>query len=206
MTISLIDIALYSGALFILFIVPGPVWLGIVARALSGGLQSAWPLALGVVLGDFIWPILAIFGVSWVVTLYADFLIVLKYLAVVMFFAMGVLLIRNAGKPISENNSLTKPGMWAGFVAGIILIMGNPKAVLFYMGALPGFFDLSKITHVDIAIIAIVSALVPLVGNLMLAVFVVQIKRLLVRPETLKRTNVVSGAMLIVVAGLIALT
>ena len=28
--------------------------------------------------------------------------------------------------------------MWAGFVAGLALILGNPKAILFYMGVLPG--------------------------------------------------------------------
>ena len=52
MTIALPDLLLYCGALVILFLTPGPVWLAIMARALSGGFGAAWPLALGV--GDVV--------------------------------------------------------------------------------------------------------------------------------------------------------
>ncbi|MGR3567612.1 MAG: LysE family translocator, partial [Pseudooceanicola nanhaiensis] len=51
MTITPSEIALYAGALVILFFTPGPVWLALTARALSGGFNAAWPLALGVVVG-----------------------------------------------------------------------------------------------------------------------------------------------------------
>ena len=30
--------------------------------------------------------------------------------------------------------------MLAGLLAGILVILGNPKAILFYIGILPGFF------------------------------------------------------------------
>ena len=74
MTASIFDLALYAGGIFVLFLTPGPVWMAIVARTLSGGIGSAWPLALGVVVGDILWPILAILGVSWVATQYDGFL------------------------------------------------------------------------------------------------------------------------------------
>ena len=67
MTVSFVELLLYAGGIFILFITPGPVWVAIVARTLSGGFTAAWPLALGVVVGDIIWPFLAILGVTWVV-------------------------------------------------------------------------------------------------------------------------------------------
>ena len=41
MTISVIDAALYAGALFILFLTPGPVWVALAARALAGGFHAA---------------------------------------------------------------------------------------------------------------------------------------------------------------------
>jgi threonine/homoserine/homoserine lactone efflux protein len=47
-------------------------------------------LALGVVVGDILWPILAILGVSWVATQYDGFLDVLKYAATLIFFALGI--------------------------------------------------------------------------------------------------------------------
>lgn len=206
MTVSATDLGLYALALFVLFLTPGPVWVAVLARTLSGGVQAAWPLALGVALGDAIWPFVAILGVSWLVTSVAGFMVALKWVAVAMFLAMGVLVIRSAGKQIGEDRRLTRPGMWAGFVAGFVAVTANPKAALLYMGLLPGFFDLTQVTWVDIAVIVPVSMLVPFVGNLLLAAFVDKIRRLLTSPSALRRVNVTAGALLIGVAGVIAVT
>ena len=203
MTATFWELAFYAGAIFILFITPGPVWLAVTARALSGGFRSAWPLALGVVVGDIIWPLLAILGVSWIVGVYGGFLVLLKWVAALMFLVMGALLCRHADHSISPNSKLTKPGMVAGFVAGLIAIMSNPKAILFYMGVLPGFFDLAEITRWDVVAIVLISTIVPFLGNLMLAAFFARIRQLLQKPEQLKRLNQASGVMLICVGALI---
>lgn len=199
MTISPSGLALYAGALFILFLTPGPVWVALTARALSGGFQAAWPLALGVVIGDALWPLLAILGVSWVVSAFDGFLVVLRYVASLVFLVMGVLLLRHPGASIAEDSRLTRPGMWAGFLAGLAVILGNPKAILFYMGVLPGFFDLSAIGGMDIAAIVAISMAVPLIGNLCFALFVDRARRLLASPDALRRTNRVAGVLLILV-------
>ncbi len=197
MTISAIDALFYAGALLILFLTPGPVWVALTARALSGGFQAAWPLALGVVVGDVLWPLLAILGVTWIVSVYAGFMALLRWVACLTFLAMGVLLIRHAGKSITGDSRLTRPGLWAGFFAGVAVILGNPKAILFYMGVLPGFFDLTRLTALDIAAICLLSLVVPLIGNLSLAVFLGRARRLLSSPTALRRTNTVSGVLLI---------
>ncbi|MDE0698642.1 MAG: LysE family transporter, partial [Boseongicola sp.] len=131
MTVTLTDVVLYSGALLILFLTPGPVWVALVARAMSGGFRSAWPLALGVAVGDVAWPLLAILGISWVVSVYADFILVLRWVACLTFLAMGGLIIWSRERTIASDSRLTRPGMWAGFVAGVAVILGNPKAILF---------------------------------------------------------------------------
>lgn len=199
MTIAIWDLALYALALFILFLTPGPVWLAIVARGLAGGFSSAWPLALGVMAGDAIWPVLAILGVSWIVSIYGGFLDVLAIVATLMFVAMGGLLIWHSDKNISTDSRLTRPGMWAGFVAGLIVILSNPKAILFYMGVLPGFFAVGSLTLIDITAIVLVSMVVPFLGNVILAAFMGKIRGLLSSPEQLKRLNLISGGLLICV-------
>ena len=206
MSISLIELALYAGALLVLFLTPGPVWVAMLARAMSGGYASAWPLAFGVVVGDVLWPLLAILGVSWIVSELSYFLVALKWVAVAMFLVMGIMLIRHAERPIDGNSKLTRPGKWAGFVAGLVVILGNPKAILFYMGLLPGFFDLSQLTRWDIVAICAISAVIPLVGNLVLAGSVGKIRKVLSSPEALKRMNVTAGVLLIVVAFVIPFT
>jgi threonine/homoserine/homoserine lactone efflux protein len=198
-TLTLSSLLLYAGAMGLLWLTPGPVWVAITARALSGGFASAWPLAFGVTLGDLVWPLVAIFGLSVIVDQVAGIMVALRMVAVVFFLVMGFLLIRNARRPVSGDCRLTKPGGWAGFMAGVAAILGNPKAVLFYMGALPGFFDLRHLTLPDIAVIALISMLVPLAGNLAMALAVGRARARLATPERMRKINLVSGGMLIVV-------
>lgn len=207
MSVSAFDLLLYAGAIFLLFATPGPVWVALIARAVSGGFHSAWPLALGVVIGDVIWPLVAIFGVSYLVSVYADFMLVLKYIGVVMFLVMGIGLLRKPAEPLGRSDSrLTRPGMWAGFLAGVLVILSNPKAILFYMGVLPGFFDFRTITAWDILAVCSISLIVPLLGNLALAAMVDRMRRFLASPEAIRRLNVGSGVALILVGIVIALT
>ncbi|MEM8956355.1 MAG: LysE family translocator [Pseudomonadota bacterium] len=197
MTAAPLDLALYALAIFVLFMTPGPVWLALVARTISGGFAAAWPLALGVVVGDVLWPVLAILGMSWVATEAAGWLMVVRLAGAALFIWMGWQIIRNADKPPAADSRLTRPGIWPGFAAGVAAILGNPKAILFYLGVLPGFFDLARLTTVDTIVIVGISVLVPFAGNLLLAGFVDRVRALLTTPRALRRLNIGSGALLI---------
>ena len=199
MTLAFSDLALYAIAVFILFITPGPVWVALLARAVSGGFHAAWPLAVGVAIGDAVWPILAILGVSWVVNEIAGIMIILRYVAAAVFLTMGAVLMLKADVALSGDKRLTRPGMWAGFIAGVLVILGNPKAILFYMGVLPGFFDLTEVGAWDVLAIVVVSILTPLLGNLAVAGFVNHARDLLQIPEAVRRINRISGGLLIAV-------
>ena len=199
MTLAFSDLALYAIAVFILFITPGPVWVALLARAVSGGFHAAWPLAVGVAIGDAVWPILAILGVSWVVNEIAGIMIILRYVAAVVFLTMGAVLMLKADVALRGDKRLTRPGMWAGFIAGVLVILGNPKAILFYMGVLPGFFDLTEVGAWDVLAIVVVSILTPLLGNLAVAGFVNHARDLLQTPEAVRRINRISGGLLIAV-------
>ena len=199
MTLAFSDLALYAIAVFILFITPGPVWVALLARAVSGGFHAAWPLAVGVAIGDAVWPILDILGVSWVVNEIAGIMIILRYVAAAVFLTMGAVLMLKADVALSGDKRLTRPGMWAGFIAGVLVILGNPKAILFYMGVLPGFFDLTEVGAWDVLAIVVVSILTPLLGNLAVAGFVNHARDLLQTPEAVRRINRISGGLLIAV-------
>jgi threonine/homoserine/homoserine lactone efflux protein len=206
MTLSGGDLVLYAGALLILFITPGPVWLAVMARALSGGYAAAWPLAFGVAAGDVVWPFLAILGMSWVVAEHESVLTVMRWVACAVFLYMGLSTIRRADAVVAADRRLTRSGRWAGFVAGVAAILGNPKAILFYMGVLPGFFDLGRVTGPDIMAIVALSALVPFVGNLGVALVVDRMRRILTAPAALRRLNLAAGTLLIFVGVIVPFT
>lgn len=193
------DLGLYAFALFLLFLTPGPVWLALMARTVSGGFRSAWPLALGVAVGDVVWPLVAILGLSWIASEYDQILAVLRWIACAFFLWLGWSVIRSADHEITTDGRLTRPGMLAGFLAGVAAILGNPKAILFYMGVLPGFFDLSAVTETDIAVICMLSVIVPLIGNLCFAWFIDRMRRLVASPEALRKMNLTAGGLLVLV-------
>ena len=135
MTVSFHELLLYALGMAGLWAVPGPVWVALIARALSGGFAAAWPLAIGVALGDLVWPLAAILGLSWIEATYGDFLQILRWVAAAIFLVMGVMLIRKPAAMLNADSRLTRPGLWAGFSVGVAAVIGNPKAILFYMGA-----------------------------------------------------------------------
>lgn len=206
MSLTATQIALYAGALFVLFITPGPVWLATAARTLAHGWVAALPLILGVALGDMLWSLAALLGLAWIVAAYPGIMEVLRWVAVAVFALMGLALIRHASTPISSDSRLTRPGAWAGFMAGIAAILANPKAILFYAGMLPGFFDLTAITPVDIALVAGISMGVPMLGNTGFALLVDTARRRFSAPDRLARINRLAGGLLILVAVVIALS
>ena len=199
MTVSFHELLLYALGMAGLWAVPGPVWVALTARALSGGFAAAWPLAIGVAIGDLVWPLSAILGLTWIESTYGDFLSVLRWVAAAIFLVMGTLLIRKPAATLNADSRFTRPGMWAGFSVGVAAVIGNPKAILFYMGALPGFFALETLTAPDIAVIIAISALVPMAGNLGLALFLDRARQLLSSPESVRKLNVGSGVLLIAV-------
>ena len=110
MTVTFTQLGLYALAMAGLWVIPGPVWVALTARTLTGGFASAWPLAVGVALGDVFWPLAAIFGLTWILSIYGDFLALLRWVAAVVFVVMGVMLIRKPAEAPSADGRLTRPG------------------------------------------------------------------------------------------------
>ena len=204
-TITLAQSFFYSIALAILWLTPGPVWVAVLARSVSGGFQSSVPLLLGVALGDLLWPLVALIGVSYLIFIYSDILIIIRYVASIILILMGLVLVIRSKNLFGEVSNLTKPGVWAGFTAGFSAVLANPKASLFYMTLLPNFFDFSKINYVDIFIICCLSAFVPMVGNLMLAGALGKMRSYFSSSSVMVKMNIFSGVALIIVGLCISL-
>jgi len=204
-TIGAGELELYAVAMVVLTLTPGPVWVAMIARALSGGFSRAWPLSLGVALGDVMWSALAVLGMGWIAASFSGAMEALRYVAAAIFLLLGLAVLRHADAPVERDSRLTRPGVWAGFVAGLVVILANPKAILFYMGFLPGFFDLSSLTALDVAAIVGVSFTVPMAGNLALALLVGHVRARLTSPAVVRKLNIGAGLLLIAVGVVIVL-
>ena len=81
---------------------------------------------------------------------------------------IGVGLIMARVDKLQAPDQLTRAGFFPGLIAGLLVIIGNPKAILFHIGVLPGFFDLTRVTTLDILVVGLVLAAVPFCGNVIL--------------------------------------
>ena len=199
MTIDSDQIFFYFLALIVLFLTPGPVWVALIARTVSGGAKSSISLALGVSLGDMLWPFVVYFSLGLLISVYSDILLVFRYFASFVLILMGLQIIYARNKAMSEDHRLTKSGFIAGFYAGFIAVTANPKASLFYMTLLPGFFNFELIGLLDVCLVSLLSFSVPMIGNILMILFVAKVRSLLSSPYAVSVTNLISGILLIFV-------
>ena len=199
MTIDGDQIFFYFLALIVLFLTPGPVWVALIARTVSGGAKSSISLALGVSLGDMLWPFVVYFSLGLLISVYSDILLVFRYFASFVLILMGLQIIYARNKALSEDHRLTKSGFIAGFYAGFIAVTANPKASLFYMTLLPGFFNFELIGLLDVCLVSLLSFSVPIIGNILMILFVAKVRSLLSSPYAVSVTNLISGILLIFV-------
>ena len=199
MTVDSNQIFLYFLALVILFLTPGPVWVALIARTVSGGAKSSISLALGVSLGDMLWPFVVYFSLSLLISLYSDILLIFRYVASFVLILMGLQIIYLRNKTVSEDHRLTKSGFIAGLYAGFIAVTANPKASLFYMTLLPGFFNFELIGIIDVCLISLLSFSIPMIGNILMILFVAKVRSLLSSPYSVRMTNLISGILLVFV-------
>lgn len=83
---------------------------------------------------DIIWPVLALLTLGQLVAAHAVLLTGLKYAVVVIFAVMEVGLIITRVDRLQAPDQLSKAEFLSGFIAGLPVIKGNPKANLFYIG------------------------------------------------------------------------
>ncbi len=185
--------AFFSFALVLLVAVisPGPAVAAIIARVMSRGADGMIAFCTGLVLGDLIWLCCAMFGLAALVALFQPIFLVVKYCGAAYLLYLAWKLWRDAGAPIAA-----APVRGQGrqlFGAALLISLGNPKVMLFYMALLPTLIDLTQLTLTDMAELA---GIVALVVSSVLAGYVVlaaQARRVLTSPRAVQAVNRTAG-------------
>ena len=147
-------------AMVFLAAIPSMSVLTVVARSLSSGFWHASVTALGIVTGDVIFILLAVYGLSVVATNIGSVFAVIKGLSGLYLLTLGIALWRVNPAAITIRQ-VSQSSWLSSFLSGLLITLGDQKAILFYVGFLPAFVDLSTLTITDtcaiigIAIIAV---------------------------------------------------
>lgn len=185
----------YAVALSIAAVIPGPGIIALVARALGSGFRPTMPMLLGIVAGDVVYLGAAIFGLAWMATQFGVVFTVLKYAGAAYLFYMAWGFWRSGITAQTIQAQRAQSG-WGSFIAGLLVTLGNPKAIIFYMALLPNLFDLSLIRPADFAILIAVTIGVLLVTLTPYVALAGRARQLLQTPKALLVMNRFAGTCL----------
>ncbi|WP_118184474.1 LysE family translocator [Paraburkholderia phosphatilytica] len=123
---------------------PGPSIAALVARVLSNGMRDVLPFLAAMWLGEALWLGCAVAGLAVIARTFGTFFIVLKFIGVayLMFLAWKMWF-----APTDADARKLPEGQspWRMFCAGLVVTLGNPKIMVFYLALLPTLVDLSRV-------------------------------------------------------------
>ncbi|NDL58823.1 LysE family translocator [Phytoactinopolyspora mesophila] len=132
----------FTAASFVLIVVPGPMVLFVISRALAYGRRAAVTTVLGGTAGTFVLAAAVAVGVGAIVQTSIVVFTVMKLLGAAYLVNLGFQAIRHrralreafeaGGREIGGRRT-----WWEGFVVGLT----NPKTVIFFAAILPQFVD-----------------------------------------------------------------
>lgn len=193
---SLLNIFAFSLAMFLLAITPGPGVFATISRALSSGFLNASFVVMGIVIGDIIFLLLAIFGLSAIASILGDFFILVKYLGGIYLLFLGYKILTSKEEE-TNLKGIYELSWKKNFLTGLIITLSNPKVILFYLGFLPTFINLQTLTAIDIFIISTVVTIV--LGGVMLAYAysASSAKNLFKSKSSKRKMNIAAGSVMI---------
>ena len=139
-------------ALALLAALPSVSVLAVSARAATFGFGQGALTAAGIVAGDLVFILLAVFGLSLLAEAMGPAFVCVKYAAGAYLLWLSAAIWRARKRTPEPGRETVSTGV-SSFATGLLITLGDQKAVLFYLGLLPAFIDLTTIGLADIAII-----------------------------------------------------
>ncbi|SNB67074.1 MULTISPECIES: LysE family translocator [unclassified Agrobacterium] len=196
----------YATALFIAAAIPGPGpgMTAIVARALGSGFRETFFMGLGLVLGDMIYLTGVILGLAFVAQTFQEAFMVLKFAgaAYLLYIAWKLW---TAGLLPQELKAKKSTSMRMSFLSGLLITLGNPKTMLFYVALVPTLIDIRMIGPSEYATLLAITFVVLMAVLLPYILLTAKARNLLKRPSALTILNRTAAGILAGTATMIAI-
>jgi len=192
------------GAMLIVALVPGPAVFAVIARTFSSGFSRGLMMIVGITLADFIFILLALFGLSIISEIMGTAFLIVKYASAAYLIWLGINLIRS--KVSAEDIRVSKESsLLANVMTGLMINLGNPKAIVFYIGLFPAFIDVSQVVTADVLAIMAVTTIVFGSVNTCYALLALRAKKMLNNPNALSLINKTAGTLMVSTGALVAI-
>lgn len=165
---SPVDALALCAILITLAAIPSTSVALVVARSATLGFSSGAAVSFGIVLGDLLFVFLAIFGLAALAELMGTLFLIVKYLAGAYLIWFGfTLLKRTTNAAPRADDAGPGGGLVASFLAGLLVTLGDVKAIFFYASLFPAFVDMATLSATDVLAITLVTIVT--VGGVKLA-------------------------------------
>jgi threonine/homoserine/homoserine lactone efflux protein len=183
---------------------PGPGVAAVLARSLSRGTNGALAFIAGFLIGDLIWFTVAATGFAAIASRAQPVFLVLKYAGALYLLYLAYRLWRAPVRPMEEQpiGPSQKPSRL--FLGSLVLTLGNPKTMIFFLALLPTVVHLSTLHFVDyLAVAGVITVILPLVlGSYVLAA--ARTRRLFRSTRALRTLNRGTGVAMAGAAAVVA--
>jgi threonine/homoserine/homoserine lactone efflux protein len=193
---TLFTLLAFTVAYVVAVLVPGPGVAAIVARALGGGFWSAVPMIVGILAGDLIYLVFALFGLAAIATYFGPIFVVVRWAGAL--YLLYIAWQFWTARPGTEQLGPRRREHWLRtFLAGFALTMGNPKTIVFYLALLPTVVPLDRpitaLGFTELTLIVIVVLLAIGCGYAALAAWA---RELFTSTTAIRRLNKTAGAIM----------
>lgn len=155
-SLTLANIAALAGIMVLGALVPSVSVLVVSARSAALGFAQGVLTSVGIVVGDIVFILIAIYGLSVLADLMGSHFALIRYLGGAYLIWLGIVLWRPEQKADGAEKS-SKTTMSSSFMTGLLITLADQKAILFYLGFFPAFMDLSTLSLTDTGIILIIA-------------------------------------------------
>lgn len=186
-------------AIFIIMVtlaaIPSTSLALVITHSATMNLANGVAVSMGIVLGDVIFVMLAILGLASLSEIMGGLSLSVKFAGGIYMIWFGINLIRSQTNNLICNCSGS--GLYASFLAGLFVTLGDVKAIIFYASLFPAFIDVSALTLPDTAIILFVTIVT--VGGVKMA-YALAATRMVATGKKMgtgNKVRLVSGALMI---------
>ncbi|HHJ17617.1 MAG TPA: LysE family translocator [Gammaproteobacteria bacterium] len=154
----------------------------VLTRSATLGLANGIAVATGIVIGDLIFVLLALLGLSVVAETLGDLFSGIKYLGGVYLIGMGISLLRSRNRTTVTVEQRKLGTLSTSLLSGLFLTLGDIKAIVFYISLFPVFIDTRSLGPSDTGMIVFIT--LAAVGGIKTA-YAIAARRLAVLPRSL---------------------
>ncbi|MHB1103590.1 MAG: LysE family translocator [Devosia sp.] len=193
---DLVTLVAFTIAYAIAVLVPGPGVAAVVARALGGGFWGAVPMVIGILAGDLVYLVFAVFGLAAIAAWFGPVFVIVRWAgaAYLLYVAWKFW----TAKPGTEQVSPKAEEHWSKtFLAGLALTLGNPKTIVFYLALLPTVVPLDRpMTALGFTELLLIVVVVLLVIGFGYAALAAAAREFFRSQKALRRLNRAAGLMM----------